>query len=74
MTDGQRPVGWVVEETLIKSRREEADGGSAVNQTESQEAADVKVQVVTQSCAHRRQRHQSVFCFIHNNVNKKESR
>lgn len=50
MTDRQRLVGWVAEETLVKSRREEADGGAAVNQRERQQAADVKVQVVTQSC------------------------
>lgn len=51
VTDSQRLVGWVVEETLIESRREEADGGTAVNQRERQQAAHVKVPVITQSCA-----------------------
>lgn len=51
VTDSQRLVGWVVEETLIKSGREEADGGAAVDQSERQQAADIKVQVIAQSCA-----------------------
>lgn len=49
MTDSQRLIGRVVEEALIKSRGEEADGGTAVNQGERQQAADIKVQVITQS-------------------------
>lgn len=49
MTDSQQLVGWVVEETLIESRREEADGRTPVNQTERQQAAHVIVQVITQS-------------------------
>lgn len=54
VTESQRLVGWVVEETLVKSRREEGDGGAAVNQSERQQAADIKVQVITQSCARTR--------------------
>lgn len=52
VTDSQRLVGWVVEETLIKSRREEADGGAAVNQRQRQQAASIKVQVTTHSYEH----------------------
>lgn len=49
VTDSQRLVGRVVEETLIKSRGEEADGGAAVNQSQRQQAAHIKVQVITHS-------------------------
>lgn len=48
--DGERPVGRVVEQTLVESAREEADRRTAVNQRERQQAADVKVQVLPQSC------------------------
>lgn len=51
MTDSQRLVGWVVEEALVESGREEADGGTPVDQAERQQAAHVVVQVVTQGCA-----------------------
>lgn len=48
--DGERAVGRVVEQTLVESAGEEADRWTAVNQRESQQAADVKVQILTQSC------------------------
>lgn len=48
VADSQRLVGRVVEETLVESRREEADGGTPVDQAERQQAAHVVVQVVTQ--------------------------
>lgn len=51
--DGERLVGRVVEETLVESVREEADRRTAVNQRESEQAAHVKVQVVTQSYRRR---------------------
>lgn len=41
--DGERLVRWVVEETLVKSGREEAYWRTAMNQGESQQAANVKV-------------------------------
>ena len=56
MCGGERLVGRVVEETLVESAREEADRRTAVNQRESEQAAHVKVQVVTQSC--RKQSHE----------------
>lgn len=49
VTDSQRLIGRVVEQTLIESRREEAEWRTAVNQRERQQAANVKVQVVTHS-------------------------
>lgn len=51
MTDSQRLIGWVVKDTLIESRREEAEGRTPVDQAERQQAAHVIVQVITQGCA-----------------------
>lgn len=45
--DGEGAVGRVVEQTLVESVREEANMRTAVDQSQSQQAADVEVQVVT---------------------------
>lgn len=49
--EAERGAGWVVEETPVERRGEEAHGGAAVRQGQSQQAAHVQVQVVPQSCA-----------------------
>lgn len=54
--DGERLVGRVVEQTLVESGGEEADRRTTVNQRERQQAAYVKVQVVTQSWGERHTR------------------
>lgn len=41
--DVERAVGRVVEQTLVESRGEEADRRAAVNQRESEQAADIEV-------------------------------
>lgn len=51
MTESQWLVGWIVEETLVESRREEADGRTSVDQAERQQTAHIVVQVLTQGCA-----------------------
>lgn len=54
VTESQRLVGWIVEETLVESRREEADGRTSVDQAERQQTAHIVVQVLTQGCARTR--------------------
>lgn len=48
--EAERAVGGEVKETLVESRGEEADRRPTVNQGEGQQAADVEVQVLAQSC------------------------
>lgn len=52
VSDGERLVGRVVEQTLVESGREEADRRTTVAQRQRQQAAYVIVQVITQSWTH----------------------
>lgn len=63
--DGERLVGREVEQTLIESRREEADGRSTVDQSERQQAADVEVQVVMQSWTQTHRRESYYYYYYH---------